>query len=146
MAIHKNKHSVRLLWRALATAFFVALAWAVITRNKYNYNKGFVSIFGISVYPLFSWTLGLFLLYAVYAYCERRLKKPTFAKRLGFFLLLYWPPLITVETVAYHFLNIRNVATAAYAGLPLCNCIHAPLWMQIGYFSIGIAFFLFIRA
>jgi len=126
----------------LIVAFFIALLWVFIAKDEYSYNSGFITIAGFSLYPLFSWATGLFALYLIYSHYEHKLKKQTFIKKLGLFTIFYWPMLIVVETIAYHIFDIKNLAAAAYRGLPLCDCIHAPLWMQIGYFSIGIIFFL----
>ncbi|MBL7054392.1 hypothetical protein ISS05_01390 [Candidatus Woesearchaeota archaeon] len=126
----------------LIVAFFIALLWMLIAKNEYSYNSGFITIAGFSLYPLFSWTLGLFGLYFIYSHYEHKLKKQKFIQKLGLFILFYWPLLIIAESVAYHIFNIKNIAAAAYSGLPFCDCIHAPLWMQISYFSLGIIFFL----
>ncbi len=142
MSINKNKFRAGSLLLTLMTSFLVALAWMIIARDNYSYGFGFTSVAGINLYPLFAWTIGLFLLYIIHSYYIGKLKKQTFAKKLGLFVLLYWPLLIAFEAIAYHIFNIKNLATAAYPGLPLCGCLHAPLWMQIGYFTVGIVFFL----
>ena len=125
----------------LIVAFLISLIWMLIAKNHYSYNQLFLSILGINLYPLFSWTIGLFVLYVVYSHYEHKLKEQIFSKKIILFIAFYWPILIIVETIAYHLFNIKNTSTAIYKGLPLCNCMHAPIWMQIGYFSIGIVFF-----
>lgn len=126
----------------LIVAFLISLIWMLIAKNHYRYNQPFLSILGINLYPLFSWTIGLFVLYVIYSHYEHKLKEQTFSKKIILFIAFYWPILIIVETIAYHLFNIKNISTAIYKGLPLCSCMHAPLWMQISYFSIGIIFFL----
>lgn len=132
----------RVLFNHLIVAFFIAFIWVFLTKDGYSYNHPTTSIAGINLYTLFSWVLGLFILYLIYSHYEHKLKEKTFARKLGLFIIFYWPTLIAVETLAYHVFNIKNLATAAYKGLPLCDCIHAPVWMQISYFSLGIIFFL----
>ena len=39
--------------------------------------------------------------------------------------------------MGYYLFNIHNIATSQFPGLPICNCIHAPTWMKIVYFSMG---------
>ena len=129
------------LFYHLLVAFAVALGWMLIAKNEYGYNQQFLTIAGINLYPLFSWAAGMFALYLIYSHFEHKLKKRTLGKQLGLFLLFYWPSLIAVETIAYHVFNIKNLAAAQYAGLPLCDCIHAPPWMQASYFVLGIVFF-----
>ena len=58
---------------------------------------------------------------------------------------MFWFGLLGIETISYHILEIRNLATANYKGLPICNCVHAPLWMQISYFIIGPLYFLVLN-
>ncbi len=125
----------------LIVAFFTSLIWMLIAKDNYGYNRSFLSILGINLYPLFSWATGLFVLYVIYSHYEHKLKEQTFIKKISLFITFYWPLLIIVETIAYHLFNIKNLATAIYKGLPLCNCMHVPLWMQISYFSIGLIFF-----
>jgi len=132
----------RLLLYHLGMAFFVALSWVLFAKNEYGYNRNFLAIMGVNLYPLFSWALGLFAVYLIYSHYEHKLNEQTFLQKLGLFVVFYWPLLIIVETVAYHFLNVRNLVAAEYGGLIVCDCIHAPVWMQISYFLIGIIFFI----
>jgi hypothetical protein len=140
----KKEHEFETLKKgiySLSIAFLVSLAWMLIAKDKYEYKHNF-TFFWINLYPLFSWTLGLFFLYLIYLHFKNRLKKQTFAKKLGIFVGFYWPLLVLAETVAYHIFNIKNLAAVSYKGIPFCDCIHAPLWVQISYFLIGIVFFL----
>lgn len=125
----------------LAVASAAALIWMLIARNEYGYNSNFLTVSGINLFPFLAWALGLFALYIVYSHCERSLKPRGFTRKLLLFTALYWPMLIIVETVGYRFFNIHNLSAAAYQGLPIFGCIHAPCWMQIAYFAMGPIFF-----
>jgi hypothetical protein len=113
----------------------------LIAKNQYHYNIAVMSIYGISIFPLFAWALGLFSVYMIYLYLEMVLKIHETIKKVILFIILYWSILISTETIAYHIFNIKNMATKMYAGLPICNCIHAPKWMQISYLLLGIIYF-----
>ena len=119
----------------------LAVFWMVIAKNNYLYNQKFVSILGINSFALFSWAIGLFGVYLVYSHYEHFFKFKGFVKKMLFFIMLYFPLLIFVETIAYNFFNIKNISAAAYNGLMICNCIHAPFWMKISYFLLGPIFF-----
>lgn len=126
----------------LSVSSIIALIWIILGRNEYRYNQNFLVVSGINLFPLFSWTLGLFAVYLIYSHYEHILKEQGFAKQLFLFLAFYWPLLIVGETLAYHVFNIHNLQNAAYAGLPICNCMHAPTWMKIAYFALGPVFFI----
>jgi hypothetical protein len=51
--------------------------------------------------------------------------------------IVFCAMVVTVEAAGYHLFNIHNLGTNQYAGLPLCDCLHAPSWMQAGYFLLG---------
>ena len=51
--------------------------------------------------------------------------------------MIFWALLILAEVLGYHVFEIRNAATGMYPGLPICDCIHAPPWMQAVYFALG---------
>ncbi len=125
----------------LLVASSVAFIWMLIAKNEYRYSRDFAAIAGISMFPLFAWATGLFAIYLIYSHYEHILKKEGFIRKLLLFLAFYWLFLIVSETVVYHTFNIHNLATAEYKGLPICGCIHAPLWMQVSYFLLGPIFF-----
>ncbi len=125
----------------LMIASLVSIIWMFFANNQYGYNHKMLLLFGLNSFPLFAWATGLFLLYLLYSYLEIKLNLKNLITKTLFFIVLYWSVLIFAETVAYHVFNIKNVATAAYAGLPICNCLHAPPWMQISYFAIGPIYF-----
>lgn len=124
----------------LAVSSLIALAWVIFANSHYNYNFETLKIFGLNSYPLFSFAVGLFAGYILYSHWEHKVKR--WCSKLLLFSLIYWPLLILVETVAYYSFGIHNVATGIYAGLPICNCMHAPIWMQISYFLIGPIYFI----
>lgn len=125
----------------LIVASGIAFLWMLIAHRHYGYNRELLVIFGLNTYPFFAWASGLFAAYLLYSHWEHRFRPATRWKKLLLFAAFYWPILIAVETVAYHVFFIRNVATGAYAGLPLCDCIHAPIWMQVAYLVLGPLYF-----
>lgn len=110
----------------------VALIWVLIAKNQYGYNREMLTLFKLNLFPLFAWASGLFGTFLIFS---------SFSKKIRYFAIFYWFVLILAETVAYHFFNIKNLATAQYEGLPICDCMHAPLWMQMSYFSMGLIYF-----
>lgn len=119
----------------------ISLTWVIIARNEYGYNTKMLNIFGLNTFPLFGWATGLFGLYLIYSYYEEKLKLDKNWQKFLLFIGMYWPLLIIAETLGYHVFNIHNVATGVYSGLPICDCLHAPTWMKISYFSLGPIYF-----
>jgi len=126
-------------------AAVISLIWVMIARKEYGYNYEFGFIFGLSLYPLILWTIGLVLLYLIYFKFDKKFDNLTKTKKTIYVILIYWLLLIFFETIFYHVFNIHNLNTAQYTGLPLCNCLHAPTWMKISYFSLGIIYLLIIN-
>ncbi len=129
------------LFEHLAVSTVLALVWAVVGRHEYGYNQTFVAIGGVNLFPLFVGATGLFATYLLFSHQELRHRAKGFQHQLFVFLAIYWPLLIFVETIAYHVFNIRNVAAAEYPGLPICDCMHAPPYMQAVYFLMGPLYF-----
>lgn len=125
----------------LLIASVVSLGWMLIANSQYKYNQKMFLIFSLNSYPLFTWAVGLFAAYLIYSHWEPIIKKHSLIKKMLLFVAFYWSLLIIAETLAYHGFNIKNLATASYAGLPFCNCIHAPIWMQISYLMLGPIYF-----
>ncbi len=100
----------------------------------YGYNKKFPKIFGLSAFPLIAWTIALFITATIFF-----ILLTYYVKTIAIILmiLIYWILLIIAEYVGYHVFSIHNEAAAKYPGLPFINCLHAPLWMKIVYFSLG---------
>ncbi len=120
----------------------IALLWMLFANKWYGYNSSKWMFFGLNSYPLFAWASGLFIAYIIYSHLENRILTKRFLKRFSIFSILYWLLLLFSETTAYHLFNIKNLVTSTYAGLPICNCIHAPPWMQVSYFLLGPLYFI----
>lgn len=130
----------------LLISSILAISWITFAKNDYNYDRGMIHIFGLSAFPLFAWATGLAALYLLYYDIEQIfMENNGWLKRFVLFTVLYFFFIITLETIAYHVFGIRNVATRIYPGLPICDCIHAPKWMQLSYFLIGPIYFLIAR-
>ena len=123
-------------------AFLVASIWLLFANKECEYNHDFLAINGFNWFTWLAWGLGLFFVYILYLLVVNKIKPKNFIQKFLIFLIIYWPFLILAETVGYYTFNIHNIAAANYPGLPICHCMHAPLWMQIGYFSLGPIYFL----
>ena len=122
-------------------ASVLSVFWVYVANNQYGYDSEMLSVFGLNTYPLFAWAIGLFVFVNVYFFLENVLEFRGMVRRILLFVGVYWSLLILGETVWYHVFGVHNVATAMYSGLPICDCIHAPLWMQVSYFAIGPVYF-----
>ena len=125
------------LFKYLTLAFVISLIWQIINGQNYLYKYDLPRFFHINIYTLFIWAIGLFGIMVVYDFVEYKFKIKHLAVKIIVFLLMYWTCLIIVETVAYHVVEIRDIATSQYPGLPICNCLHAPWWMKLVYFALG---------
>lgn len=99
------------LYYHFAIASIVASVWMFIAKDEYGYNRDFITVAGINFYPLFAWAIGLFGAYVLYSHYEHILKEQGFLRKFLLFAAFYWPLLISVEMIAYHIFNIRNLAT-----------------------------------
>lgn len=122
-------------------AFALSLLWIFIANGKYEYSYNYAVIFGLNIFPVFAWSIGLFTLYLIYSYYEFMSDRKYSAKKFLFFTVLYWVLLLSAESIAYHIFNIQNIRNAIYPGLPICNCLHAPFWMQVAYLIMGPLYF-----
>lgn len=129
----------------LGIAFITATTWMLFAKDMYGYNQKFLILFGVNMYPLALWTLALFLSYAIINNIQKLLKSQSTWKNFLIYMAFYWVLLITAEILAYHVFNVKNSFTSQYAGLPICDCIHAPPWMQIVYLCMGPAYYIIIR-
>lgn len=114
-------------------ATLIAVLWVHFAKEFYGYKIDYLVIFGMNTLPLLAWTLALLGLSEVCNNLKLRKKSLYFLV----FILTFWFLLILFETIAYHVLEVRNTMTGNYAGLPICDCIHAPTWMKVVYFSMG---------
>ena len=113
----------------------------IIAKNQYGYNQEMFQICGMNALPFFAWSLGLLGVYFFFSHVENIVKLKGFIKKIGLFSLISTVLLIVVESIGYNWLNVHNIGTEIYAPLPLCNCMHAPVWMQISYFAMGPIYF-----
>ena len=128
-----------------AVALAVSFAWNYLARGMYEYTTSTVAVLGINIYSLLGWAAGLWFGYMFFRFVVGRLGVIKFWKELVLFNAFYIPILLLLETVAYHFFGVVNGATAIYPGLPVCDCIHAPGWMQAVYLLMGTIFMLCLR-
>ena len=131
-------------FRHLFLAGSVALLWVIIAREEYRYNQTLWVVSGLPVYPFLGWMLGLTGAYLLYAHWNTHLK--SHVAHFFSFSILFWVLLIITESIAYHWFGIQNSAASAFVGLPLCDCIHAPRWMQFSYFALGPLYFFLCEA
>ncbi len=120
------------LLKYFVISIIITSIYLLIAHEYYNYGTNALMPFGLPMLPFFAWSIGLF---AVRIIVEQIHAKPW--KQFIIITALYWIVLLSMETIAYHLIGIRNIATAAYPGLPICDCIHAPQWMQVSYLLIG---------
>lgn len=124
---------------ALLISSLLSFFWVSVVGSNYSYNKDFIIFEGINLFIFFVWAVSLFSIVLVNSHIP--FFKSKFRYRVLKFSVLYWILLITIETLFYHVYEIRDVATGMYPGLPLCNCMHMPIWMMIGYFLMGPLYF-----
>lgn len=121
----------------LLISTIIAVVWVSIAHNNYGYNHEYISIFGLNILPLIAWSLGLLGMSDLYNHLRFR---NTWVKFLVF-IPVFWLLLIAIETYAFHVIEIRDIESGNSAGLPFCNCIHAPWWMRVVYFTLGPAYY-----
>ena len=126
----------------LLLATILAAIWVHFAKDYYAYKIAYIQIFELNSLPLMAWTLSLFELGEYCSYLKFKPKSLNFL----FFVLVVWTTGIFFETFAYHVLEIRDTMTASYPGLPFCDCIHAPRWMQLVYFLLGPVYFMVTMA
>lgn len=132
------------LIRPLLIAAGLAVAWTFLAREEYGYNAPVTVIYSVNLYALFAWTLSMLLSYQIYKLLHRRFPVKKLWAKLLLYNSFYLPLLILFETVAYYNLGIVNLATAQYSGLPICNCLHAPHWMQLSYILMGSVYMILV--
>lgn len=140
------KNTTRNLLPVILVAFLMATIWVFFTRAMYDYNMGFREVWGLNIFPLLAWTGGLTLGYILIERTSKKLKLSRQSPyRLVTAVLLYAVAVLIIETVGYHVFGVQNIGTSQYAGIPLCDCLHAPPWMQFGYFLLGPLHWLVLR-
>jgi hypothetical protein len=136
IATGRGRHIELLL---LSTIFSVV--WLSFSTQQYGYNDAMLYIFGLPAFPLLAWAGGLFASFLIHRTFSHWLDPSVWYERWALFLAIYWGLLLFLETGGYHVANIHNVSTSMYPGLPVCDCMHAPRWMQASYFLMGPAYF-----
>lgn len=117
----------------LGLSTLISIIWVYITKEYYTYTPDMATLFGLDVYPLLTWSLGLLALRELYDYI-----KPKNATKAAIIIAIsYIVALILLETLSYHVIGFKNLGLKTYPGLPICDCIHAPVSMQIYYLAIG---------
>lgn len=129
----------------LVIASAISILWQSIAGAQYGYNHDMIKIFYFDAYPLFAWAIGLTSLYTLYLHVEKYFKIQSPIFRFFIFFIIYWGLLLPAENIAYHQLNIQNIATTGYPPLPFCNCLHVPIWMQIWYLTAGLGYFVLCK-
>lgn len=123
----------------LGLSTLIAIIWVAIVKDYYIYTSDMVTLFGLDVYPMLAWALGLLGLRELYEYIR---PKNTTKSIIIIITIAYIALLITLETISYHILGFKNSNLDTYPGLPICDCIHVPLFMQIYYILIGPVYYL----
>ncbi len=121
----------------------LASLWMLFAGKEYGYGRGMWLVGSYEVFPFFAWAGGLAGLHILFSDIEKFYGRvfpalPRFLTFSGLYLVL----IIALETISYHVFMLRNVATSAYPGLPVCDCIHAPVWMQAAYLLMGPLYYL----
>lgn len=120
--------------RFLIGFVLLTLIWTRSANHLYLYTRSDWHFLTIPVFPLIAWTVGLTTLWIIYGMAMKTFK---IHKRFSFMIGygIYLPALVGIETIGYHWFNIRLVSH--YKGLPFFDCLHVPGWMKMVYFSKG---------
>ncbi|MGV8151268.1 MAG: hypothetical protein ACP5NV_06085 [Candidatus Woesearchaeota archaeon] len=129
-----KKNSIKYL--GLSTV--ISIIWVAIAQNQYMYTSDMTTLFGLDIYPMLAWSIGLFGAKEIYDYFKPENKLKSFIT----FTIIFIAALIIIETISYHIIEFKNTPQEIYPGLPICDCIHTPLFMQIYYLTIGPIYYL----
>jgi len=123
----------------LVVSTIIATIWVIIAGKIYGYgSNNFITIGNVTLFPIFAWATGL---YALKHFMDYMVIRDNW-KKIVISSIIFWVLLLTVEILAYHTFNVRNAATSNYPGLPICDCIHGPVYMQITYLLMGPIYYL----
>ena len=122
-----------------AIASFTAVVWVLVAGEFYFYRTNLLHLYGFSIFPLFAWASGLFGSFILFTHINHFFRKKAFVWKLLAYSAYYITILIILETIGYYLFGIQLVTN--YPGLPLCNCLHGPLWFQIVYLTMGPVYF-----
>ncbi len=115
----------------------IAVTWVYIAKGNYGYNHTYFTIAGMNILPLLAWSLGLIGVSEIFNHFRTKRQFLNFI----LFIPVFWILLVSIETYAFHVIEIRDTMSGNSFGLPFCNCIHAPWWMRIAYFAMGPAYY-----
>ena len=138
--VYLTNRKSELLYLFIAST--LSVLWAYFAREQYGYNTDFINIYGYNIFPIFGWAAGLFAMRVLFKNISGFFPKDNEYRKFMKFTIIYFVLLILAEYIAYHHLNIQNISTSQYQGLPFCDCLHAPRWMQFSYFAMGPVFFI----
>lgn len=142
MPLHFYLTSRMHLLRQYCVVILLAVLWVYGTREYYQYNKDFVVLFGgLNAFPITTRVMGFMGVYVLYTHTVRFLGISGFWKKFFLFSLSLNLLHLVLEKIGHDYWGIRNAFTAEYPGLPFCECLHAPPWMQAGYLLLGPIFF-----
>lgn len=136
--------SKRHLLLPFLVALVMALVWTWYAGDMYRYKESILHLGQLNLYPVLFWLFGLFINMTVYDDLMKYLHRHPIWIRLILFSLMFWAGLLFVEIMAYHVYGVHNLATMGYPGLPGCDCIHGPRWMQTCYLASGPLYFVAI--
>ncbi len=117
----------------LILSTIIALLWVFIAKDNYGYNHAYFTIAGMNLLPIMAWSLGMIGVSEIYNHFSFRKRFYNFIA----FIPIFWTLLILIEVYAFHVIEIRDIQSGNTIGLPFCNCIHAPGWMRVVYFTMG---------
>jgi hypothetical protein len=115
----------------------IAFCWVFLAQENYGYNHAYIIISGMNILPILAWSLGLIGVSEIFNHFRTKRRLVNFI----LFIPLFWILLVLIETYAFHVIEIRDTMSGNAIGLPFCNCIHAPWWMRIVYFTMGPAYY-----
>jgi len=121
----------------LILSTIIAITWVYIAQGNYGYNHKYIIIAGMNTLPILAWALGLIGVSEIF----NHFKTKRWVVNVLLFIPIFAILLIGIETYAFHVIEIRDTMSGNSVGLPFCNCIHAPWWMRIVYFSLGPVFY-----
>lgn len=139
-----TKRSTFLRYLMLATA--IGCIWMILSKSYVKYEVELLTIGGYQVFIMFAWAVGLFFTDLMYSNLRTKSLMRNYYVELLLFWLVFSVLLLFWETVGYHVCGIHNVLAKSYAGLPLLDCLHGPVWVKCGYFVTGPVYFVIRRA
>ncbi|MFH0869598.1 MAG: hypothetical protein V1866_00900 [archaeon] len=116
----------------VSSALLITVVWVKVS-GIYKYRGKNYYVFGLNLFPLVSWTLGLVLMRILYDAIDHPYK----------FIIIcfcYWLILPSLEYVGYHCFGMR--LTCDYPGLWKSDLMHAPAYSKAYYLLIGPAYLL----